>query len=121
MLDVTSTGYTYDNGLSVRFSDDPPGGFSRVISSTPFMVELNDSSSAEGFWIENTSDLDSGYLLRVISTHGIFYDVEPGQMLSKVEGGLWSMRRPTVAAKAKICTCGVKFTGGQCSEWCDSR
>jgi hypothetical protein len=119
---MTSTGYTYDNGLSVRYSADPSGGFSRVTSSTPFMVELNDSSSEEGFWIENTSDLNSGYLLRVISLSGSIYDVEPGQMLSKVKGGLWSFRSFDLsrAPKVKVCTCGVKFTGGACSSWCDS-
>jgi hypothetical protein len=24
-----------------------------------------------------------------------------------------------VAAEVKVCTCGVKFTGGMCSDWCD--
>lgn len=42
------------------------------------------------------------------------------------QNGTWILQpghdeRSAPPAVAKVCTCGVKFTGGEHSDWCDSR
>jgi hypothetical protein len=42
------------------------------------------------------------------------------------QNGTWILQpghdeRAAPPAVAKVCTCGVKFTGGEHSDWCDSR